>query len=82
MKQVLFVVVIFFSTILSIAQTLSEKDKSAIHNVMVQQEKCWNAGDIECGRELDHRTSDNLQQLIREKHKGLIDVEKTKNRPT
>ena len=40
------------------------------------------AGDIECGRELDHRTSDNVQQLIREKHKGLIDVEKTKNRPT
>ena len=48
MKQVLFVVVILFSTILSIAQTLSEKDKSAIHNVMAQQEKCWNAGDIDC----------------------------------
>jgi hypothetical protein len=48
MKQVLFVVVILFSTILSIAQTLSENDKIAIHNVMAQQEKCWNAGDIDC----------------------------------
>lgn len=48
MKQVLFVVVILFSTILSIAQTLYENDKIAIHNVMAQQEKCWNAGDIDC----------------------------------
>lgn len=30
------------------------------------------ADDIECGRELDHRTSDAIYQLIRTKHKDLL----------
>ncbi len=48
MKKILFVVVIFFYTILGIAQTPSEYDKMAIHAIMAEQEKCWNAGDIDC----------------------------------
>lgn len=68
MKQVLFVIVISFSTMLSIAQTLSEKDKSAIHNVMAHQEKCWNAGDIDCFMN-GYWRSDSLKFIGR---KGLI----------
>jgi hypothetical protein len=30
------------------------------------------AGDVECGRELDHRTADAINQLIRTKHTNLI----------
>jgi hypothetical protein len=40
------------------------------------------AGDVECGRDLDHYTVDRILNTIKEKHKGLIDFEKTKNRPT
>ena len=36
------------------------------------------AGDIECGRELDHRTTDFIYQIIREKHKDLIDTNRPK----
>jgi len=32
------------------------------------------AGDVECGRELDHRTSDAINQLIRSKHRNLITI--------
>ena len=35
-------------------------------------------GDIECGRELDHRTSDAINQLIRFKHINLIAIHKSK----
>ena len=36
------------------------------------------AGDIECGRELDHRTTDFIYQIIRDKHKDLIDTNRPK----
>ena len=35
------------------------------------------AGDIECGRELDHYITDRIYQIIKEKHRGLIDLAKT-----
>ena len=35
------------------------------------------AGDIECGRELDHYITDRIYQIIKEKHTGLIDLAKT-----
>ena len=37
-------------------------------------------GDVECGRELTHRTTDSILQLIRTRHIGLIDIEKKKKR--
>jgi len=36
------------------------------------------AGDIECGRDLTHLTTDAILQLIKEKHLGLRDIEKQK----
>jgi hypothetical protein len=36
------------------------------------------AGDIECGRDLNHYTTDTILQLIKEKHKGLRDLEREK----
>jgi hypothetical protein len=36
-------------------------------------------GDIECGRELDHRTMDMVHHFIKEKQRVLIDPEKTNN---
>ena len=36
------------------------------------------AGDIECGRELSHYTTDTILQLIRTKHIGLKDMEREK----
>lgn len=35
------------------------------------------AGDVECGRELDHRTADTINQLVRTKHTNLISANTT-----
>jgi len=39
------------------------------------------AGDVECGRELDHRTADAINQLIRTKHTNLITAKTTASIP-
>ena len=36
------------------------------------------AGDVECGRDLNHYTTDTILQLIKEKHSGLRDLKREK----
>jgi len=43
-----FLLLLFLFTSGLSAQSLSEKDRTAILNILERQDECWNKGDIEC----------------------------------
>ncbi|MBL4653943.1 MAG: nuclear transport factor 2 family protein [Flavobacteriales bacterium] len=59
MSKVVFIFV-FMVAFSSCNAQISKEDKAAIHNVMAQQENCWNVGDINCFME-GYWKSDSLK---------------------